>query len=195
MESIPPRTQPPTLRVMTIGPQRARASWQLAGYGPNNKLASGGGCSGDTISFLLQMASELCNEWPNNDGAWAGKSFVEIYAGEDWQHDVEVEPGCSMLFRVAAVLDEAQGIKTAWSNEVSFITQATVPRRPDAPCASCVGTEYSQQYGIQVSWSVGKNGGMPIEQYDVQMSYAFDFISIPKGDSLLAYSLVLKCLT
>lgn len=186
---ISPHTQPPVLRVMTIGPTHARASWHMVtrAHEPENNPAPGGlhlVCSNIPISFVLQMeaaaASIDASSWPVVGSEGAGKGFVQMFAGEDQQYDVEVEPGCSMRFRVSAVLDGGRG--TAWSNEVSFVTQATVPHRPDAPFASCVGTEYSQ-HGIQVTWTAGKHGGMPIEQYDVQMSYA-ELISIPQGGEI-----------
>lgn len=144
----PAPTQPPELRVMTIGPSRARASWRMTAHEPENNPAPGGLeqlCLSEPISFVLQMdaaADVPAEHWPADGGEGAGggqgcctpvtsPGFVQIYAGEDRLYDVEVEPGCSMRFRVAAVLDGGRG--TAWSNEVSFVTQATVPRRPDAP--------------------------------------------------------------
>jgi len=167
----------PALRVMTTGPQRARVSWHLAGHEPENNPAQGGVGAREPIQYVLQMAADSGDDWPGG-GAEGGKGFVQIYAGAELQHDVEVEPGCSMRFRVAAVL--ARGL--SWSNEVSFVTQATVPYRPDPPCASCIGTEYSQ-HGIQLTWTAGKHGGLPIEQYDVQMSYA-EVISIPHSGEI-----------
>lgn len=175
---VSPRTvPPPSLRVTTIGPLRARAAWQMVGHESENNPGPNRVGARDPTSFLLQMDAELADGWSGENGLGAGREgFVEVYKGADLQYDIEVEPGCSMRFRVAAMLDG--GRCTAWSNEVGFVTQASVPRRPDAPCASA----YSQD-GIQVTWTAGKSGGLPIEHYDVQMSYG-EPISIPLGGEI-----------
>jgi hypothetical protein len=175
-------TPTPMLRVMTIGPTLARASWHLAGYEPENNPApreqGDAAESMEPVLFVLQMEATMADQLLH--GAEGSKGFTQIYAGSATQYDTEVEPGCSMRFRVRAAFD---GMRvSAWSNEVSFVTQATVPSRPDAPCASCVGTEYSQ-HGLQVTWTCGKSGGLAVEQYDVQMNYA-ELISIPHSGDL-----------
>jgi len=175
-EVSPQALPPPSLRVTTIGPLRARAAWQMVGHESENNPAPDRVGARDPTSFLLQMDADLADGWPGDNGFGASEGFVDVYRGADLQYDIEVEPGCSMRFRVAALLDG--GRCTAWSNEVGFVTQASVPRRPDAPCASA----YSHD-GIQVMWTAGQSGGLPIEQYDVQMSYG-DAISIPRGGEI-----------
>ena len=168
----------PALRVSTIGPQRARVSWHLARY-PTGAAGLEQEPAGfaEQLSFVLQKETVLATDWPP---LCSTKGFVQIYAGPACHYDTEIELGCQMRFRVRAIHDGVRG--TPWSNEVSFVTQAGVPRRPDAPHATLVGAEHSQ-HGLQVTWTAGHNGGMPIEQYDVQMCYA-QLISIPPSGEI-----------
>lgn len=143
------------LYVQSAGPELARASWRLTGLSFEEAA---------TATFILEM-----------DSGGAGESFVEVFRGAGDSHLVQVEPGSSLRLRACALRG---GDLSEWSNEVHFCTQAVVPRRPEPPSCTFVAQVATINstpsptvpvLAYQVSWAMGRNGGLPIECYDVQM--------------------------
>jgi hypothetical protein len=100
--------------------------------------------------------------------AGMGKGFERVYNGADQKLEICVEPGLCYSFRTKATYGASE---SAWSREVTLATQATVPARPAAPVTCVVGSE-AAGFFLQVSWVRGKDGGLPIEHFDVQMAVA-----------------------
>jgi len=140
----------PYLRVQTLGLSHARAVWSLPGKRDRQERSVFDSHAHPEV-FSLEMEKDI------NEG------FSEIYRGEKSSFDIDVQPGCSLCFRVALVDDNNK--ERNWSNLVSFVSHATVPPRPDPPRADADSKEST----ILISWNSGVNGGREIDNYDLQM--------------------------
>lgn len=163
--------QAPVLRVQTLNPDTARCSWSYAGSSSSlydRRVAVG---EGTELGSSLSPTAHCSNASPSpkrehtmfvlemDDGQSTG--FAQVYIGTEDVHDVPIAPGATLSLRVCA---HSEGGSTEWSNVVTFVTQAGVPRQPEAPKA-VIGEDSN----VVVTWPVGKDGGMAIQGYDVQM--------------------------